>query len=306
MLSWNTRLRDALVATFDTAGLELLSADLGIDYETLEGDARPKKAFELVDYCARTGRIEELIDTAALRRPGAAVEWQALRAAAIATPEAFRLHAVAAEAGPDAPPIINTTAATALRIGFIAGALLVVLLVCAFSAGIAFGSGSLPLGPRPVPDRIGAGAAKRAVDNTPVGGAVSVALTDGAATALAEDALRTSGVKGFSEVGVRFANNGDMVVTGDFADLGGKQVAIIYGLTNDSGKLTAGLKGAALNLLDNNASSFGWVAIPAGVVQSVPSAAAAQTLMNLELSRYGVKTMKVRQGSFELAATRLR
>lgn len=65
MESWNARLREALVASFDDGGLELLSADIGVDYETLEGTSRPKKAFELVDYSARSGRIVELIDMAA-------------------------------------------------------------------------------------------------------------------------------------------------------------------------------------------------------------------------------------------------
>jgi hypothetical protein len=202
--------------------------------------------------------------------------------------------------------LANPVTVAALRIGFIAGALLIMLLGCAFSAGIFFGSGSLPLGPRPAPDRAGASAVKRAADGTPVGGALNVALSDGAATALADEAMRVSGVKDVTDVGVRFAANGDMVVTGDVAQLGGRQVALIYTLTTDSGRLTSNLKGAAVNVLGNNASSFGWVAVPAGLITSVPSVANAQNQLNRELNNYSVKSLAVQQGSFRFSATRLR
>ncbi len=309
MESWNARLREALVASFDDGGLELLSADIGVDYETLEGTSRPKKAFELVDYCARSGRIVELIDMAAARRPHAAATWPAFRTVAVATPDAFRLVAATAVADGSSPEALSPVAlanpaiTAALKIGFIAGALLILLLGCAFSAGIAFGSGSLPLGPRPVPDRASAGAVKRAADGTPVGGTLNVALTDGAATALADDAMRASGVK---DVGVRFAANGDMIVTGDVAQLGGRQVALIYNLSTESGRLSAKLEGAAVNVFGNNESSFGWVAVPAGFITGVPSVASAQTQLNQELNNYSVKSLAIQQGGLRLSATRLR
>ncbi|HQV26457.1 MAG TPA: hypothetical protein PLG23_00485 [Thermoflexales bacterium] len=312
MESWNARLREALVAAFDDAGLELLSADIGVDYETLEGTSRPKKAFELVDYCARSGRILPLIDMAAARRPHASADWPAFRAAAIATPESFRLVAATSVADGSSPAALTSAAlanpaiTAALKVGFIAGALLILMLGCAFSAGIAFGSGSLPLGPRPAPDRASALAVKRAADGTPVGGTLNVALTDGAATALAEDAMRASGVKDVSDVGVRFAANGDMIVTGDVAQLGGRQVALIYNLSTESGRLSANLEGAAVNVLGNSESSFGWVAVPAGFLTGVPSVASAQTQLNRELNNYSVKSLAIQQGGLRLSATRMR
>jgi hypothetical protein len=312
MESWNARLRDALVTYFDDVSIELLSADIGVDYETLEGTSRPKKAFELVDYCARSGRIVELIDMAAARRPQAPAGWSAFRAVAVATPDAYRLVAAGPVNGgavttPLTPAALANPAVTAaLRIGFIAGALLILLLGCAFSAGIAFGSGSLPLGPRPAPDRAAASAVKRAADGTPVGGTLNVALTDGAATALADDAMRASGVRDVKDVGVRFAANGDMIVTADVAQLGGRQVALIYNLSTESGRLNANLEGAAVNVLGNNESSFGWVAVPAGLITSVPAVASSQTQLNRELNNYSVKSLAVQQGGFRLSATRLR
>ena len=304
-------MRDALVTAFDDAGLELLSADIGVDYETLEGTSRPKKAFELVDFCARSGRIVELIDMAAARRPHAPADWPALRAVASATPNAFRLVAATAVGDtltplaltPDA--LANPAMAAALRIGFIAGALLILLLGCVFSAGIVLGS-SLPLGPKPSLDRTSAAAVKRAADATPVGGSLNVVLSNGAATALADEALRLSGARDVSDIGVRFAENGDMTVSGDVAQLGGRQVALVYAISNDSGVLNANLKGAAVNVFGNTESSFGWVAVPAGFITNVPSVASAQTQLNRELNNYSVKSLAVQQGSLKLSATRLR
>jgi hypothetical protein len=312
MKSWNARLREAIVDVFDDRDLELLSADIGVDYDTLEGTSRPKKAYELVDYCARSGRIVELVDLAASRRLHSGVDWAAFRAVAVATPEAFRLLPAMpfteASASTALTPVAlaNPAVSAALRIGFIAGALLILLLGCAFSAGIAFGSGSLPLGPRPAPDRASASAVKRAADGTPVGGTLNVALTDGAATALADDAMRASGVKDVKDVGVRFAANGDMIVTADVAQLGGRQVALIYNLSTESGRLNATLEGAAVNVLGNNESSFGWVAVPAGLLTSVPAVASSQTQLNRELNSYSVKSLAVQQGTLRLSATRLR
>lgn len=311
MESWNARLREALVAAFDDAGLELLSADIGVDYETLEGTSRPKKAFELVDYCARSGRIVELIDMAAARRPHAATDWPAFRAVGVATPDAFRLSAVISSGDASTPvgltpaALANPATAAALRIGFIAGALLILLLGCVFSAGIVLGS-SLPLGPKPTLDRASAAAVKRAADATPVGGTLNVVVSNGAATAFADEALRLSGAKDVTDIGVRFASNGDMTVSGDVAQLGGRQVALVYAISNDAGKLNANLKGAAVNVFGNTESSFGWVAVPAAFITAVPSVAAAQTQLNRELNNYSVKSLAVQQGSLRLTATRLR
>jgi hypothetical protein len=200
------------------------------------------------------------------------------------------------------PPaaLANPATAAALRIGFIAGALLILLLGCVFSAGIVLGS-SLPLGPRPSLDRAAAAAVKRAADATP-----NVVLSNGAATAFADEALRASGGKEVTDVGVRFADNGDMTVSGDVAQLGGRQVALVYTISNDAGKLNANLKGAAVNVFGNSESSFGWVAVPASFVTAVPSVAAAQNQLNRELNNYSVKSLAVQQGSLKLTATRLR
>lgn len=41
-----------------------------------------------------------------------------------------------------------------------------------------------------------------------------------------------------------------MTVSGDVAQLGGRQVALVYTISNDAGKLNANLKGAAVNVLE--------------------------------------------------------
>jgi hypothetical protein len=61
-----------------------------------------------------------------------------------------------------------------------------------------------------------------------------------------------------------------------------------------------------VNVLGNNESSFGWVAVPAAFITSVPAVASSQTQLNRELNNYSVKSLAVQQGGLRLSATRLR
>ena len=59
-------LRDLLATRFNLDELRSLCFDLNISYENLAGDTRPAKARELVAYCERHGRTDDLV--AALRQ----------------------------------------------------------------------------------------------------------------------------------------------------------------------------------------------------------------------------------------------
>jgi hypothetical protein len=63
-----------LDAHFDLAELKLLYTDLGIEWENMAGETRLAKAYGLVAYCRRHGRLGELVKVCGRERPG--VAWQ--------------------------------------------------------------------------------------------------------------------------------------------------------------------------------------------------------------------------------------
>ena len=58
-LDW-AQMRQSLVESFDDNELRDLCFDLRIDYESLPGDGKSAKASELVQYCDRHKRLDEL------------------------------------------------------------------------------------------------------------------------------------------------------------------------------------------------------------------------------------------------------
>ena len=65
----HARLRQILAGKFDREEIQDLCFDLDIDFDALRGEG--KKARELVAYCRRHGRLEELAARIAKLRPGA-------------------------------------------------------------------------------------------------------------------------------------------------------------------------------------------------------------------------------------------
>lgn len=63
-------LRQALDDHFGAGDLRDLAFDLAIEYDDLPGETRKHKARELVVYCYRRGRLEELKRAILVRRPG--------------------------------------------------------------------------------------------------------------------------------------------------------------------------------------------------------------------------------------------
>jgi nitrous oxidase accessory protein NosD len=82
--NWHIKLRQLLVDYFDESELETLCFDLRVDYESLGGDGKAKKAIELIELFVRLGRIVELIDYCSQLRPN--IPWSDLREAAIGNP----------------------------------------------------------------------------------------------------------------------------------------------------------------------------------------------------------------------------
>ena len=63
------RLRQLLAEKFTVEGLQLLCNDLGIDYESLEGEGKAAKARELLAYLDRRERVQHLVDIGMQHRP---------------------------------------------------------------------------------------------------------------------------------------------------------------------------------------------------------------------------------------------
>jgi hypothetical protein len=74
------RLRDLLLAGFNEEDLKDLTFSLGIEYDDLRGGNRSAKARELVAYCIRDSRLDELLAAAKKIRPRA--DWASARVSA--------------------------------------------------------------------------------------------------------------------------------------------------------------------------------------------------------------------------------
>jgi predicted RNA polymerase sigma factor len=72
-IEW-VRLGRLLDAHFDVGELTLVCAELGIEWENLVGERRVEKAYALVAFCGRSGRLEELVEVVRRERP--AVVWE--------------------------------------------------------------------------------------------------------------------------------------------------------------------------------------------------------------------------------------
>ena len=61
-------LRGGIVHCFSTGELKALCADLDIDYESLAGEGKERKALELILYMKRRGQLKQLLDYCASKR----------------------------------------------------------------------------------------------------------------------------------------------------------------------------------------------------------------------------------------------
>jgi len=67
------RLRENIEAFLNDNELSTLCFDMSIDYESLPGDGKEAKTRELIGFCERSGRLEELVEECKMLRPN--VQW---------------------------------------------------------------------------------------------------------------------------------------------------------------------------------------------------------------------------------------
>ena len=260
------QLRENVLAYFEVEDLESLCFDLGVDYSALPGDGKAAKVVAMLEYFGRTGRVSQMIDRCAQLRPN--VDWSALRAAAISTPALFRPVAPEEPSTSTGKSFLNLPPDRALRIGMIAGALLVLVLLCGFSGGVlASNFVSVTLKPVPVSPTAGSAAVGEisALPMMESGETVQLAYDDVKATSLADNLLvwLDSPV---SEVHMQFLESGDIGLNVRLKALGNRRVVLGLDVRAENGRLIVTPKAVSLNVLEVPGSTFGWVAMPTSLV----------------------------------------
>ena len=124
------KLRQLLSQLFSKEELAALCFDLGVDYDSLPGDGTTAKVVEIIEHFARVGRVKALVQLASTQR--LQTDWGDLLSLAQTQPNLFRADAVAIPISKD---VVNLPPNRALKLGFGAGVLAVLLLVCGFGGG---------------------------------------------------------------------------------------------------------------------------------------------------------------------------
>jgi Effector-associated domain 7 len=292
------QLRENVLAYFEVDDLESLCFDLGVDYSGLPGDGKAAKVVAMLEYFGRTGRVVDLIDRCAQLRPN--VTWDALRAAALATPDLFRPISPDELATTTGKSLLNLPPDRALRIGIIVGAILVLVLLCGFSGGIlASNFVSVTLKPVSVSPSAGAAAAGEiaALPMLGSGESVQLAYDDVKATSLA-DTLLVQPDSPVSEVHVQFLQSGDIGMNVRLKTLGNRRVVLGMDVRTENGRLVLAPKSVALNVLEIPGSTFGWIAMPTDLVN--PFITWLQSRLDQAAHTYWFQAIHVTKGSMTL------
>jgi hypothetical protein len=260
------QLRENMLAYFEVEDLESLCFDLGVDYSALPGDGKAAKVVAMLEYFGRTGRVSQMIDRCAQLRPN--VDWSTLRAAAISTPALFRPVSPEESSTSTGKSFLNLPPDRALRLGMIAGALLVLVLLCGFSGGVlASNFVSITLKPVPVSPTAGSAAVSEisALPMMESGETVQLAYDDVKATSLADNLL-VQPDSPVSEVHMQFLESGDIGLNVRLKALGNRRVVLGLDVRAENGRLIVTPKSVSLNVLEVPGSTFGWVAVPTSLV----------------------------------------
>jgi hypothetical protein len=260
------QLRQLIVTHFDSDEIESICFDLGIDYDSLPGQGKLKKVVELIEHCARTGRIVALIDQCAKLRTAAELGWDDLRAAAVANPAAFLPQQPAIESGTGSTgSVLNLAPDRALKLGVALGALMMLLVACGFSGGLVAGR-FIQFTGDPIPNRPSAGIQMAdelaAIEALPAGAQSRLEIDNIKATSYGNLYL-TGPESPIQGIHMRFLDTSqtslNMTVT--LPVLGQRQVVAAYNVGVDQGRLVIAPEAASVRML-NTGSLFGWVAIP--------------------------------------------
>lgn len=285
------QLRQLIAQQFSKEELSAVCFDLGVDYDSLPGDGTAAKVIEMIEYFARQGRIKALIQLCAAQR--AQTDWQPLLQLAQDQPNAFRSDVVVVPDGKDG---IVLPANRALRLGFLAGILAVLLVVCGFGGGLAAGKlVNVTINPVLVdkssleevqfsiqrvgskPQNFTPASAGGSFDQiiSVIGGSqlpprtnVGFWMNNIQATTYADQLLNSLPNPPASEIHLQFL---DDVTTVNLrpAATGGRRVLIAYNVEVRNGKVLLRPQSAWLNVVEIPGTTFGWTPLPISSVEDV-------------------------------------
>ncbi|MCS7061208.1 MAG: hypothetical protein RMN25_08570 [Anaerolineae bacterium] len=303
------QLRQLIVTYFDTDEIEAICFDLGIDYDSLPGQAKLKKVVELIEHCGRNGQIVKLIDICAQMRPAAESAWNVMREMALSDPSVFVPQAPTGDETTtdraSSRSLINMPADRALKLGIALGALMMLLIACGFSGGLVAGR-FIQFTESPVPIVMNAGRAVandlQAIEALPPGAQTELEIDNVGATSYANLYL-TGPNSPIQEIHARFLDTGQTAVnmTVTLPVLGQKQVVAAYNVGLDQSRLVIAPEAVSLRML-NTGGLFGWVAIPNFMLE--PVTRFIQSRLDDIARSVSVDKLTIREGSVRLWLTK--
>jgi Effector-associated domain 7 len=274
-------LRALMTGAFSLEELKALAFDLGIDAETLGGADKTGKVIELIQTCARNGRVAELVDLCRKQRPN--LKWDDIGVAAASNPAAFTF--VPAEAQ---KTTLNLSPDRAARFGFLAGILTLMIFLCGFGGGFVAGDlvdirvNPVPVDPKSLDDvafavagqRFAASETGQPVENVlralgnstfRPGTNAWVRFNNVQATTLADQLIARLSPPPIQDPHVRFFDSGEAVVN---FKIGSARVIVAYKPTVEGERLVLNPTRLILHPFepaDGSVPRFGWLPLPVGI-----------------------------------------
>lgn len=284
------QLRQLVVDAFDQDELRALCYDLDVDYDSLPGESKVARVLAVIAHFARRQRLPAFIQHCAEQRT--TVDWSAVLQAAQTDPNQFLPDAVDAERVPESADsgvgivldaknnaAITLNANRALKLGFAAGVLVVLLFGCGLVAGL--------LASRVVsinPVQPNAAAAKDVrdtlqvlktsapiilppanADTSAIPSAVQRKITFSSVdiTSFADELIRGSRVETrVNDVHVRFEQNQTVLTFRDAKTQ--RQMAVAYTVQAQRGRLILTPQSAWVHGIELRGSTVGWFPMPVG------------------------------------------
>ena len=293
------QLRQLMAQQFSKEELSAVCFDLGLDYDSLPGDGTAAKVVEIIEYFARQGRIKALIQLCATQR--AQTDWGSLLQLAQDQPNAFRSDVVEAPADKASADkaladkdSLHLPANRALRLGFVAGIVAVLLLVCGFGGGLVAGQVvNVSINPVPVDknslkdvqfsiqrpggqdDTFTPSSAGGTFDQVlsiigngqlPSRSKVGFWMNNIQATTYADQVLNSLPNPPAHDIHLQFLDN---VATLNLRPdaTGGRRVLIAYNVQVRNGKVLLQPQSAWLNVVEIPGTTFGWTPLPISSVE---------------------------------------
>ena len=278
------KLRQLLSQLFSKEELAALCFDLGVDYDSLPGDGTTAKVVEMIEYFSRAGRIKALVQLASTQR--IQTDWGELLTLAQSQPSIFRSDAVSIPISKD---VVNLPPNRALKLGFAAGALAVVLLVCGFGGGLLAGQViDVTVKPTPV-DKSSLERVQVRVSNNSGAMQGTIAPIDNIFNAVTSGKLRrgtrvemdldniqlTTFADSYVDVSAPITDvhiqslQGRATVNMRVKTLGNRRVLVAYTASTSGGKVILTPQSAWLNVVEIEKSTFGWLPLPVNSVANV-------------------------------------